>query len=102
MEKGMSTGRRRRWSRLAAIGLITAGFAACGPFTPIQSVTTPVQEESVITFLDLPLKLWVRLVNHQTSRSDAGLLVARLKLENFLDTDRWLDVQVIFRDQAGF
>lgn len=92
--------RVRGWPLVVA-GIVTL-LSACGPFRPIDATTPPVQEDSAITFLDLPLKLWLRIAAHQTSRMDSGLLVARVKIENFLDTDRWVDIQIIFRDKDGF
>lgn len=92
----------RARSRLAVLAVALPLLASCGPFRPMEPGTTPVQEESVITFLDLPLKLWLRIVAHQKSRMESGLLQARVKIENFLDTDRWVDIQIIFRDQDGF
>lgn len=91
--------------RRASVALIVALLplcTACGQFRPMEPVMAPVQEDSAITFLDLPLKLWLRIVNHQSVRNDAGLLVARMKIENFLDSDRWVDIQIIFRDKDGF
>jgi hypothetical protein len=83
---------------LVLLGSVTA----CGPFRPIEPMSAPVQEESIVTFLDLPLQLWLRITAQQATRTDGGLLQARLKIENFLDTDRWIDIQVIFRDKEGF
>jgi hypothetical protein len=87
---------------MVVVSLVAALAWGCGPFVPMEPMTRPVQEDSQITFLDLPLKLWLRVASHQSSRMDGGLLLARLKIENFLDTDRWVDVQVIFRDKDGY
>lgn len=92
----------RRWRRLVIVFGVVPLLTSCGPFRPIEPVSAPVQEESIITFLDLPLKLWLRIPSHQTSRMESGLLVAKVKIENFLDTDRWVDIQIIFRDKEGF
>ena len=89
----------QRWMTVSSVMLLLAG---CGPFRPIEPMSQPVQEDSAITFLDLPLKLWLRITSHQTARTETGLLVAKVKIENFLDTDRWVDVQIIFRDKDGF
>ena len=98
-ERGDSM-RRLWWS--AIVMCVFPVLAACGPFTPMEPMSAPVQEESVVTFLDLPLKMWLRIAAHQTVRQDSGLLQARIKIENFLDTDRWVDIQIIFRDKDGF
>lgn len=90
------------WRRPAVVAVAILFLASCGPFRPLEPGLTPVQEESTITFLDLPLKLWLRIAAHQKSRMESGLLQARVKIENFLDTDRWVDIQIIFRDQDGF
>ncbi len=92
----------RRWRWLVLAAAVVPVLTACGPFRPMEAMTPPVQEDSTITFLDLPLKLWLRIPSHQASRTDTGLLRARLKIENFLDSDRWVDVQIIFRDKDGF
>lgn len=81
--------------------VILVFVAACGPFAPISS-NPPAQENWVVTFVDLPLKLFLRVPMHQTVRMESGLLQAKVKLENFMDTDRWVDIQVIFRDKDGF
>ena len=90
------------WRKLVVVLGLLPLLTSCGPFVPLEPASTPVQEESVITFLDLPLKLWLRIAAHQKSRMESGLLQARVKIENFLDTDRWVDIQIIFRDQDGF
>jgi hypothetical protein len=82
--------------------VIVALLAGCGPFRPIDPMSPPVQDTSIITFLDMPLALWLRVAGHQSSRTEGGLLLARMRIENFLDTDRWVDIQVIFRDKDGF
>ncbi|MBI3825967.1 MAG: hypothetical protein HY294_08225 [Candidatus Rokubacteria bacterium] len=92
----------RRWRSLVVAAFLVPALASCGPFRPMEAMSPPVQEDSVVTFLDLPLKLWLRVPAHQTSRTESGLLQAKLKIENFLDTDRWVDVQVVFRDKDGF
>jgi len=82
------------------VGLVLLG--GCGPFRPIEPQSRPVQDDSLVTFLDLPLATWLRIAGNQSQRLDSGLLQARLRIENFLDTDRWVDIQVVFRDKDGF
>ena len=91
-----------RRAGLVVIVAVVGTFAGCGPFVPQEPLSRPIQEDNVITFLDLPLTLWLRVAAHQSSRLDSGLLQARMRIENFLDTDRWVDIQVIFRDKDGF
>jgi len=91
-----------RWVVLAScLALLLPG---CGQFRPMESMNPAVQEEpnANVVFLDLPLKLWLRVPAIQANRLDSGLLQARVKIENFLDSDRWVDIQVIFRDKDGF
>lgn len=81
------------------LGVVLTG---CGPFLPHQPMSRPIQEDNVITFLDLPLAMWLRVSAHQSSRLEGGLLQARMRIENILDSDRWVDIQIIFRDKDGF
>lgn len=93
-----------RWRWLVVAGIVVPILTACGQFRPIEPTYQAVQEEkdTIVVFLDLPLKLWVRVPSHQSARLDSGLLQTRIKIENFLDSDRWVDIQVIFRDKDGF
>lgn len=91
-----------QWRTLVLCFALAPTLMSCGAYRPLSPMTPAVQEDSAVTFLDLPLKLWLRVAAHQSSRTEGGLLQARLKIENFLDTDRWVDVQIIFRDKDGF
>ncbi|HEV8586678.1 MAG TPA: hypothetical protein VGT02_17045 [Methylomirabilota bacterium] len=82
--------------------VVLALLGGCGPFRPIDTQSPPVQDTSLVTFLDMPLAMWLRIAGHQSQRLDSGLLLARLRIENFLDTDRWVDIQIVFRDKDGF
>jgi hypothetical protein len=90
------------WRTLVVTGVLLALVAGCGPFRPIEPMSPPVQDTSAITFIDFPLAMWLRVAGHQGTRIEGGLLQTRMRIENFLDVDRWVDVQVIFRDKDGY
>lgn len=94
----------RGWQGLIVLAIATVSLCGCGQWRPIEPTFQAVQEEADVrvVMLDLPLKLWLRIPSHQATRLDSGLLQARMKIENFMDTDRWVDIQVIFRDKDGF
>lgn len=96
---GAVTRRVRRGGIAVLLGVVLTG---CGPFIPHEPMARPIQEDHVITFLDLPLAMWLRVSAHQSSRLESGLLQARMRIENILDSDRWVDIQIIFRDKDGF